>query len=243
MFFFSPLYLVMIAPAIILAIWAQMKVKSAFAKYSQVGNSSNMSGAEAAARMLEGFGLRVVSSGKEAQSMNNAVAIEQVQGFLSDHYDPKAKVLRLSPKVYQGRSLASVGIACHEAGHAMQHAKGYAPLELRNFMVPVASFGSWAAFPIILLGFFLHAVGLIQLGILLFAAIVLFQLITLPVEFDASNRAKESLVQFQIIRSGGESQGVSAVLNAAAWTYVAAALSSVMTLLYYILVFTGGSRD
>lgn len=233
-----PLYILMVGPALVLAIWAQMRVKSAFNKYSQVGNSSNMQGAEAAAVMLQKLGIRVVDSAKTAQSMDNAVAIERTRGFLSDHYDPKSKVLRLSPDVYNGRSLASVGIACHEAGHAIQHAKGYAALELRSFMVPVASFGSWAAFPLIILGAVIGATPFIHLGILLFAAITLFQLITLPVEFDASNRAKAALTQFGVIRQQ-EEKGVASVLNAAAWTYVAAAVSSIMTLLYYIMIFTG----
>ncbi|MFP4380780.1 MAG: zinc metallopeptidase [Candidatus Sumerlaeia bacterium] len=241
--FFHPLYFILVGPAIILALWAQARVKSAFTKYSQVGNSSNMTGAEAAAQMLGKLGMRIVDSEEEAANSNNAVAIVPTRGMLSDHYDPRKRTLRLSRDVYNGRSLASVGIACHEAGHAIQHAKGYAALEFRNTMVPVASFGSWAAFPIILLGFFMQAYGLIQIGIALFAVIVLFQLITLPVEYNASNRAKEALWNLGVIRFKDERKGVAAVLDAAAWTYVAAALSSVMTLLYYIMIFTGGARD
>ncbi|NQU42962.1 zinc metallopeptidase [bacterium] len=242
MFFLSPLYILLVGPALILAIWAQMKVKSAFAKYSKVGNSSGMSGAEAAAEMLRGLNIRVVGSKEQAKSMDNAVAIERVGGFLTDHYDPRSKVLRLSPKVHDGRSLASVGVACHEAGHALQHANGYAPLEIRSLMVPVASFGSWAAFPVIILGALLHAPGLVGIGILVFAVVVLFQLVTLPVEFDASNRAKLAVTQFGIVQTRDESKGVAAVLNAAAWTYVAAAAASIMTLIYYVMILTGGSR-
>ena len=242
MFYLNPLYIVMIGPALLLAIWAQVKVKSAFGKYSRVGNSGQMSGAEAAAEMLRGSGLRVVESPEMAQRIDNAVAIMPVRGFLSDHYDPRTRVLRLSPDVYQGRSLASVGVACHEAGHALQHAQGYAALELRNIMVPVASFGSWAAFPLIFLGFIIHAAGLILLGIAMFSAIVAFQVVTLPVEFNASSRAKAALYELGIIRMPAEKQGVARVLNAAALTYVAAVVSSIMTLLYYIMIFTGASR-
>ena len=245
MWFFptSPLYLMLVGPAIILAIWAQMKVKRAFDKYRRVGSSSGLSGAEAAAQMLGRKGLRVVNSTKEAMQMDNAVAIRFTRGFLSDHYDPRNKTLNLSRTVYEGRSLASVGVACHEAGHALQHAQDYAPLKMRNTMVPVASFGSWVAFPVIILGLVMHTGILMQVGILLLAVIVLLQLITLPVEFDASKRAKQALRQMGIIGSQAEANGVAAVLDAAAWTYVAAAVSAVMTLLYWILVITGGSRD
>jgi Zn-dependent membrane protease YugP len=231
-----------VGPTILLAIWAQTKVKSAFAKYSRVGNSSEMTGAEAAARMLGESGLAIVSSEGMAREGSNAVAIVRTRGFLSDHYDPRKRVLRLSPDVYSGRSLAAVGVACHEAGHALQHAKGYAALELRGLMVPVASFGSWAAFPIIILGFMMSYMVLVQAGIALFAVIVLFQLVTLPVEFNASKRAKQALWNLGIIQNAQERKGVAAVLDAAAWTYVAAAISSVMTLIYYIMIFTGGSR-
>lgn len=236
MFYFDPMYLVFVGPALIIALWAQAKVKSAFARFSHVGNSAGLSGAEAAASMLRGLGLEVVASAAEARRIKNAVAIERAGGFLTDHYDPRARVLRLSPDVYAGRSLAAVGVACHEAGHALQHAQGYAPLELRNLMVPVASFGSWVAVPLIFLGALLHIAGLIWVGIIGFSAIVLFQLVTLPVEFDASRRAKAALAEMGIIRGRQEEGGVAAVLDAAALTYVAAAISSIMTLLYYVWV-------
>lgn len=240
--FFDPLYLILVGPTILLAIWAQIQVKSAFAKYKQVPNSSNMTGAEAAARMLHGEGLQIVGSSGEASGMNRAVAIMPTRGMLSDHYDPKAKTLRLSPDVYNGRSLAAVGIACHEAGHALQDAHGYALLGMRTALVPLASIGSWMSFPIILLGAILRSPNLLGIGIIAFALIVLFQLITLPVEFNASSRAKKALANLGVIRGQSEINGVASVLNAAAMTYVAAAASAAMTLLYYVMIFTGSRR-
>jgi uncharacterized protein len=239
MVFFDPHYLMFMLPALILAFWAQARVKSAYNKYSQIGNSSNLSGAEAAARMLEGMGVPVVASAAAAKASNKAVAIELTQGFLGDHYDPRERVLRLSPDVYNGRSIASVGIACHEAGHALQHAQGYAALELRSLMVPVAQFGSPLAMPLIVLGWMLESFALVKVGLILFSVIVLFQIVTLPVEFNASKRAKAALARLGIVQSGAEKGGVAAVLNAAAMTYVAAAVSSIMTLLYFL---TRGSR-
>lgn len=242
MFYFDPMYFVFLAPALLLSIWASAKTKTAFSKFSRVGNTAGLSGAEAAAHMLQSQGLRVVRSSEEAKRMGNAVAITGVKGFLSDHYDPRAKVLRLSPQVFQGRSLSSVGVACHEAGHALQHAHGYAPLGLRTALVPVASFGSWLSFPLILLGFILNVAGLIWVGIAAFSLIVAFQLITLPVEYDASKRAKLALADLRITRSQEEDRGVAQVLDAAALTYVAAALSAVLTLLYYLFILSQG-RD
>ncbi|MBN1867607.1 zinc metallopeptidase [Candidatus Sumerlaeota bacterium] len=237
------LYLLCFGVPLLFALWAQSKVRRAFGKYSQVGNSSNMTGAEAAATMLRNQGLRVVESAQAAKQTSGSVAIESVGGFLTDHYDPRSRVLRLSPNVYNGRSLASVGVACHEAGHALQHAHGYAALELRTMMVPVASFGSWAAFPLILMGMIMNAAGLILAGIIVFTAIVAFQIVTLPVEFNATSRAKEALYQTGVIRHPAERQGVASVLDAAALTYVAATVSSIATLLYYVTIFSGGSRD
>lgn len=240
---FDPRYWIIVGPTILLALLAQMMVKSAFAKYSQKRNYSGMTGAQAARHMLEAAGLRVVGSAEAAKNAAKTVAIEQVQGFLSDHYDPQSRVLRLSPKVYGGNSIASVGVACHEAGHALQHAGGYAPLAIRSVMVPVASFGSWMAFPLIFLGLFMGAIGLVKVGILLFTAIVAFQIVTLPVEFNASSRAKAALRNTGIIQTQEETDGVNSVLNAAAMTYVAAAVSSIATLLYYLLLVSGGGRD
>ena len=238
------LYLIFMVPPLLLALWAQMKVKSSFAKYSQVGSASGLSGAEAAAAMLQNRGLVVEIGASEGNpAIPNSVAITQVSGFLSDHYDPRQRVLRLSPHVYAGRSLAAVGVACHEAGHALQHANNYAPLAIRSNLVPIASLGSWAAIPIIILGAILVKPALILIGIAAFTAIVLFQLVTLPVEFNASRRAKQAVYELGIVRGTGEQQAVANVLDAAALTYVAAAVSSVATLLYYVMIFTGGSRD
>jgi len=237
-------WLIIVGPTLIFAMWAQSRVKGTFKKYSQVGNTSGFSGAEAAAEMLRGTGMRVVADAAEAKAFDNAVAIVPTRGFLSDHYDPRERVLRLSPDVYEGRSLSAVGVACHEAGHALQHAQGYAALQLRTLLVPTASFGSWAAFPIILLGLIIPAFGpMVFVGIALFTAIVAFQIVTLPVEFNASSRAKVTLSQIGIVRGPAEEQAVAKVLNAAAMTYVAAAVSSIATLIYYIMIFTGGGRD
>jgi hypothetical protein len=225
---FDPVYLLYIAPALLLALWAQMRVKSTYAAAQQM--PAPLSGAAAARHILDSAGLQ-------------DVAIEMTPGELSDHYDSRAKVLRLSPDVYQRKSLASVGIAAHEAGHALQDSRHYAPLVWRNAAVPIASFGSGAAIWMIIFGALLHMQMLIMVGIVAFAAVVFFQVINLPVEFDASNRAKAQLVQLGIISKDGLSH-VRSVLNAAAWTYVAGTLQSVMILLYYITRFSGGSsRD
>ena len=176
----------------------------------------------AAQRMLQSAGL-------------NDVGIEPAQGFLSDHYDPRVRKLRLSPDVYQGQSVAAMGIACHEAGHALQHAQGYAPLQLRTALVPVTQIGSMLYLPVFFAGLFLNIANLAIAGVVLFSAVVLFQLVTLPVEFDASNRAKKQLMSLGIIQSQKESGGVAAVLNAAALTYVAAAIASLGQLLYFLL--------
>ncbi|HBF33795.1 TPA: zinc metallopeptidase [Candidatus Sumerlaeota bacterium] len=240
--FFSPLYLIMVAPALLLGIWAQMKVTSAFNHFSRVPVSSGLTGAQAAARMLQGKGFQIVQSEDAVPHASNIIAIVETRGFLSDHYDPSTRTLRLSPSVYEGNSLASVGVACHEAGHALQHAQNYAPLNLRSLMVPIASFGAPLAIPLIVIGAIFAIPILIPLGILLFTTVVIFQLITLPVEFDASRRAKRTLAEMGMIQSGEEAAGVASVLNAAAWTYVAAAVSSIMTLLYYLMVFSGNRR-
>ena len=170
-----------------------------------------------------------------------SVCIEQVGGHLSDHYDPRSKVLRLSDDVYNGRSMAAVGVACHEAGHAFQDAKAYAPLKLRNLAVPVAGFGSNIGVGMLFLGAIMGMKPLMVLGVILFAGVVLFQIINLPVEFDASNRARHELVAQGMI-AGNEEQYVAKVLNAAALTYVAGTLQAIMTLLYYVYVIFGDRR-
>lgn len=227
--FISPLYLILVGPAMLFALWAQMKVKWAFSHYQRVGSASGLTGAEAAGYMLRANGL-------------TNVRIERVSGFMSDHYDPREKMLRLSPEVYDGRSVASLGVACHEAGHALQDAKGYGPLQLRNMAVPTANLGSWLSWPLIMIGFIFHMYNLALLGVAFFAVVVVFQIITLPVEFDASKRAKQSLLQLNMVAPGAEAQGVATVLNAAAMTYVAATMAAVMQLIYFAMIVLGNRR-
>lgn len=219
--FFDPLYLLFALPGLLLALWAQFKTKSTFDKYSAVGSSYGLSGAEAAQKMLTNAGISDVS-------------IERVGGFLSDHYDPAHKVLRLSPDVYSSQSLSAIGVACHEAGHAIQHAEGYLWLQMRTAMVPAVLFSSNFSYIVFVIGFLLSSQLFIFLGIGLFAMAVLFSIVTLPVEWDASARAKKCMVQSGVI---AEREAISAgrVLDAAFMTYVAAAVSSLMTLLYYLL--------
>jgi Zn-dependent membrane protease YugP len=224
--YLNPMYFVYLAPAILLGLWAQFRVKSTFAEAERV--RAPMSGAEAARRVLDAAGLQ-------------RVGIEQVGGFLSDHYDPRQKVLRLSPQVYQGHSMAAVGVAAHEAGHAVQDARHYVPLAVRNAAVPAASFGSGISLILIMLGFVLSQT-LVWVGIAAFACVVFFQLVNLPVEFNASSRAKQQLAELGIV-SRPEQQYVSKVLNAAAWTYVAATLQSVLTLVYFLVHFGGMGSD
>lgn len=228
--FFDPMYFLFVGPAMLLSLVAQFWVKSAFGRYSQVAIQRGMSGAEVAQYIVGQAGL--------------GVRVERVAGFLSDHYDPTARVLRLSPDVFDGRSVSAVGVAAHEAGHALQHAKGYAPLAWRSALVPVTKIGSSLSWPILMIGFLLGSIGLVKVGILLFSAAVLFQLVTLPVEFDASRRAV-ALVSAHGIVNANEVVGVKKVLNAAALTYVAAAISSIATLIYFLFRagLLGGRRD
>jgi Zn-dependent membrane protease YugP len=219
------LILLLIVP-MALGLYAQWKVKSSFSKMSQV--PARMSGAEAARRMLDNAGLQ-------------SVRIEPIQGHLSDHYDPRGKVLRLSPDVYGGRSMAALGVACHEAGHAFQDAQGYAPLVIRNAAVPAANFGSGIGMSFLFFGMALGLHSLAWIGVILFSAVVFFQVINLPVEFNASSRAREELVSQGLI-AGNEEHYIASVLNAAALTYVAATLQSVMTLAYYLWILSGNRR-
>ena len=223
---FDPMYFLFIGPPLLLGLYAQWKVKSTFASMSEI--PSRMTGAEAARRMLDAGGL-------------NSVGIEPIQGHLSDHYDPRAKVLRLSPEVYGGRSMSAMGVACHEAGHAFQDAKQYAPLVVRNLAVPAASFGGSIGPMLFIAGLFLNMTPLLLVGILVFAGVVFFQVVNLPVEFDASARARQHLVEYGLI-AANEEQYVAKVLNAAALTYVAGTLQAIMTLVYYIYRFQS-SRD
>ena len=223
---FDPIYFVFLAPALLLAGWAQMRVRSAYGEAQRV--AAPMSGAAAARRLLDVAGL-------------NDVGIEQVPGELSDHYDPHAKVLRLSSGVYGSRSLAAVGIAAHEAGHAIQDARRYAPLMVRNAAVPMANLGSGLGVLLMVLGVFLGKFVFLA-GVGLFTCVVIFQLVNLPVEFDASARAKRQLVEHGIVQPQ-QMQYVNGVLNAAAWTYVAATLQTVLMLLYFLTRFGGGNSD
>lgn len=223
---FDPMYLVFLAPGLLLALWAEAKVKSAYAMASRRPAASGLSGAEAAERILQ-------------MARIHDVRIEPIKSMLGDHYDPRGKVLRLSPDVYSGSSLAALGIAAHEAGHAIQHATSYGPLALRSGLLPVAAFGSQISFLLILAGLILAPFyWLAWVGVALFGVAVLFQLVTLPVEFDASRRARAILLTNGLI-SPSEDPVVGKVLNAAALTYAAAAVTAVLQLLYFASLVAG----
>jgi len=232
--YFDPLYMLVGLVTIVISGWAQAKVKFAFSKYRAMANSTGMSGAEAARAVLDASGIYDVD-------------VAETQGWLSDHYDPTRRVLRLSPEVYRGRSVAAISVAAHEAGHAIQHAHHYVPLSLRTMLVPTASFGSGLAFPLIFIGLFLGGAGifLAKLGFWLFATVVAFQIITLPVEFNASARARVALEELNIARTREEQTGVRKMLSAAAMTYVAATLTALLYLIYFALRLglLGGNRD
>ena len=219
--YFDPLYFVFLAPGLLLSLWASFKVKSTFRHYSEVPAASGMTGAQAAAELMRRKGIRDVT-------------VEEVDGFLSDHYDPSNKVLRLSPDVFRGHSLASLGVAAHEAGHAIQHATGYGPLKFRSWVVKPAQFGSNFGMILASIGLAMASTKMVWAGVVLFSAFVVFTLVTLPVEFNASNRAVAVLQQEGMI-SRGEVDGTRAVLNAAAMTYVAGAIGAIMQLLYFLI--------
>lgn len=221
MFFHNP-YFIILVPAFILAVYAQMRVRSMYNKYSQVAVRSGLTGAQTARKILDNQGLR-------------DVPVEEVPGNLTDHYDPLRRVLRLSQGVYRSRSLAATGIAAHESGHAIQHARAYLPLNIRTGIFPVVSFSSWAAFPLLLIGFLARSPMLIDLGIIIFAAVVAFQIITLPVEFNASSRAIKLLNSTGLV-TAGELPGARQVLNAAALTYLAAAAVAALQLIRLLLL-------
>jgi len=227
--YFDPTYILVII-GVILSLIASARVKSTFAKYSRVRSHSGLTGAEAAEKVLHHAGIYDVS-------------IENVQGQLTDHYDPRKKVLRLSDSVYGSNSIAAIGVAAHECGHAIQHQNAYAPLKIRSALVPVANFGSFLAWPIILVGLLLAgSQTLIDIGIILFSTAVLFQLVTLPVEFNASRRAIQKLSESGILHYEELNQSKK-VLNAAALTYVAAAAATILQLLRLVLLFGGRRRD
>ncbi|HEX4263707.1 MAG TPA: zinc metallopeptidase [Verrucomicrobiae bacterium] len=229
MMFFDPLWLVFAIPGLLLGIYAQIKLSATYSKYMRVPAESGLSGAEAARQILDRAGL-------------NDVSIQEIPGHLTDHYDSRKRALFLSEENFGQRSLSAIGVSAHEAGHALQHQAAYAPLNLRMMMVPVTQFASTAYSLIFLAGFFLmgsHRIGgplfhnMIWVAIGLFAVVTAFQIITLPVEFDASRRAKEQLFRLGLVRSD-ESAAISKVLNTAALTYVASMISAVMQLLYLI---------
>lgn len=226
--YYDSYYLMLVLPAILIAMAAQIMVKTTFRRYASVFSRRGQTAAQVARRILDDNGLQ-------------AVRLERVSGDLTDHYDPKANVIRLSDSVYNSASVASIGVAAHEAGHAVQHAVGYVPIKLRNAVLPVANIGSAAAMPIIVIGLLLSFEPLVSIGILLFSALVLFQLITLPVEFNASRRALATLRDSHILE-GKELSGARRVLSAAAMTYVAAVLVSAMQLLRLVLL-TNRRRD
>lgn len=224
--FFDPRYLLFMAPAFLLMMIVQWYVKSAYNQWSRVPARSRMSGAQAAQRLIQRGGLY-------------GVRVEGVQGHLTDHYDPRDKVLRLSAGVYQGSSVAALAIAAHELGHAMQDQEGYFPLRLRAALVPAVNIGSYLGWILIVIGLVLNFVNLAWLGVIVFSGGVLFALATLPVEFNASARAKQLLSDTGIIMSEEEMRGVNKVLNAAALTYVAALVTAVMQLLYWVTIVLG----
>jgi len=219
--FFDPLYFIILAPGLALSLYATFRTKSTFSKYSKVESRSGLTGAQAAELMLRRQGVQ-------------GVRIERFGGWLSDHYDPGKKALRLSEDVYSSQSLSAIGVACHEAGHAIQDAHGYGMLSLRTALVPATNFSSTFAYIAMIGGFFLQMAGLILVGVCLFSVGVVFSLITLPVEWDASKRAKVAMDAAGVL-SPEESRHASKVLNAAFLTYLAAALTSLLTLAYYLI--------
>lgn len=221
MFFWDPT-IVLLIPALLLALYAQFKVKANFRKYKKIGNREQISGAKMARWILDKHDLQ-------------NVAVVMTKGRLSDHYDPRSKTVALSPDCYQGTSIASVAVAAHECGHAIQDSLDYIPLKFRTAILPAANIGSWAAFPLFLIGFLFSIFSLVKLGILFFAAAVVFQLVTLPVEFNASSRAM-SIISENGLLSADELTGAKKVLSAAALTYVASALMALLELLRLIII-------
>jgi uncharacterized protein len=224
--FFDPMYLIFMAPAMLLMMMAQLYVSSSYNKWSKIAVRSRLTGAQAAQRLISSGGLYNVS-------------IQPIQGNLSDHYDPRSKVLSLSPGVYQGNSVASLAVAAHELGHAMQDQEGYMPLKLRAALVPAVNIGSYLGWILIFLGLILRVTDLAWLGVLVFSAGLVFAVATLPVELNASARAKQLLTNSGLISGPDEEHGVHSVLNAAALTYVAAVVTAAMQLLYYVFLVGG----
>lgn len=221
MIWYDYYYLILVVPALIISGIAQWRVKSTYNTMAKIPSKRGLTGAEAAMRVLSHYGI-------------TNVRIEQTHGKLSDHYDPRSNVIRLSPEVFSGKSIASVGIACHEAGHAAQHAQNYAPIKVRNLILPVANIGSSVGFYLAIFGYFLGYGFLVDIGIILFASVTVFQLVTLPIEFNASRRAMNVITETGMLYED-ETPKARKVLSAAAMTYVAALLVSIMSLLRLIL--------
>ena len=228
-FYFDYYYLILVVPALLLAIWAQVQVKTTYRKYSRVPNSRGMTGAYAAQAVLNFYGI-------------TDVRIERVSGNLTDHYDPRSKVIRLSDGVYNSSTVAAIGIACHEAGHAAQHAENYAPIKIRNAIIPVCNIGSTIGIPLALIGWIFSFSILIYVGLGLYAAVFIFQVATLPVEFNASRRAIKVIDETQLL-CDDEIGGAKKVLAAAAMTYVASMIVSLANLLRLLLRFSNNRRD
>lgn len=228
--FFHPMYFVFALPALLLAFYAQFKVQTAYRKYLRVRNQRGLTGLEAARYLLSANGLGHVS-------------VEGTRGYLSDHYDPRSKTLRLSRQVAHSASVAALGIVAHEVGHATQDAQQYVPLRLRSSLVPVVNFGSWLGPVLFFIGLLMNSFRLAGLGVLFFAGAAVFALITLPVELNASRRAMQMLTASGLVVSSNEAKGVKRVLDAAALTYVAALAQAISTLLYYVFLLTGLSRE
>lgn len=226
---FDIYYFILIIPALLFGLWAQSQVNTNFQKYSQIGTVRGMTGAQAAEYILQQNGIYDVQ-------------IRHVSGHLSDNFNPRNKTINLSDSVYNSTSIAAIGVAAHEAGHAVQHAVNYAPIRIREMIIPVTQIGSWLYLPIIMVGFLFSSQTLVNVGILLFSTLAIFQLVTLPVEFDASGRAIRTLESSGILY-GEEITGAKRVLKAAALTYVAALVSSLAQLLRLILIFGGRRRD
>lgn len=222
-------YLVLVVPAFMLSLWAQIRVQTTYSKMRKVSNSAGITGAQAAAAVLRHYGIFNVS-------------IEETQGKLSDHYDPRTNVIRLSRDVYYGTSVAAVGIACHEAGHAAQHAEGYMPIKVRNAVIPVCNIGSYIGLPLAFLGYYLSFEPVIYIGLGLYSLIAVFQLVTLPVEFNASSRALSVITETGMLRNGSEYDGAKKVLKAAAMTYVAALAVTLANVLRYAVLLLGNNR-
>lgn len=224
----DPMYFAFLLPGFLLGLYAQFRLSTTYGRYSQVGLASGVSGAQAARTILDRAGLQ-------------DMAVNVVPGHLTDHYDPMKKALFLSEENYHGRSIAAVGVAAHEAGHALQHKAAYAPLHIRMAMVPITNFATQASFFLFFGGMFLGLLKMALLAVVIYGIVTVFQMITLPVEYDASRRAKQQLSSLGIVQ-GSEAGAVGSVLNAAALTYVAAMVSSLLTLLYWLSVLRGNDR-